>query len=111
MTADDDARARQKAEVILKVRAGLMTATEAAQALGVSRKTYYKWEGRALKGMIESLSERKAGRPPCPVDEEKEELKKQVESLQAQVRAQDSLLELRAALMADAKKNRRSTAE
>jgi DNA invertase Pin-like site-specific DNA recombinase len=34
-------QARLRAELILKVRAGLMTATEAAGHLGVSRKTYY----------------------------------------------------------------------
>ena len=56
--------ARKKAEVILKVRAGLMSVTEAAKLLGVSRKTYYKWERRGLEAMMEGLCERSSGRPP-----------------------------------------------
>ena len=35
--------ARLRAELIMKVRCGLMTAAEAARQLGVSRKTFYKW--------------------------------------------------------------------
>jgi len=35
-------QARQRAEMILKVRGGQITAQEAARALGISRKTYYK---------------------------------------------------------------------
>ena len=42
----DDPKARERANVILQVQAGLITATEAAQKLGVSRKTYYEWERR-----------------------------------------------------------------
>jgi predicted ArsR family transcriptional regulator len=33
-----NAKARQRAELILKVRSGQMTATEAAQTLGISRQ-------------------------------------------------------------------------
>jgi transposase len=57
------ATARKKAEVIMKVRCGLMTASQAAEALGVSRKTYYQWERRGLSGLLEAVSEKKAGRP------------------------------------------------
>ena len=42
--------ARLRAEVIMKVRCGLLTAQQAAEHLGVSRKTYYKWEERGLSG-------------------------------------------------------------
>jgi hypothetical protein len=41
-------KARLRAEVIMKVRCGLMTAQQAAEQLGVSRKTYYQWEERGL---------------------------------------------------------------
>jgi DNA-binding XRE family transcriptional regulator len=34
--------ARLRAELIMKVRCGLLTPREAAEQLGVSRKTYYK---------------------------------------------------------------------
>ena len=105
MNRDEEAQTRQRAELILKVRAGLLTATQAAQELGTSRKTYYKWEKRALEGMLEGLSERKPGRPPPPaVDVEKEDLRKKVEQLEEQVNAQQRLLRLRASLMDEMKK-------
>jgi len=47
----------------MKVRCGLMKATEAAALLGVSRKTYYKWEQRGLAGLFAGLEEKTAGRP------------------------------------------------
>ncbi len=34
--------ARRKAELILQVQTGVMTATAAASLLGLSRKTYYQ---------------------------------------------------------------------
>jgi hypothetical protein len=49
-------KARLRAEVIMKVRCGLMTAQQAACHLGVSRKTYYKWEERGLAGLLSSES-------------------------------------------------------
>jgi DNA-directed RNA polymerase specialized sigma24 family protein len=54
---------RQRAEVILQVRSGRITATEAAHLLGISRKTYYQWEQRALSGMLAGLENRPPGRP------------------------------------------------
>ena len=40
-----------------------MTATEAAKELGVSRKTYYKWEQRGLAALMDGLEDQTAGRP------------------------------------------------
>ena len=51
----NDAIARQRAELIIQVRSGSLTAKAAAQQLGVSRKTYYKWEQRALEGILGAL--------------------------------------------------------
>lgn len=65
-------QARQRAAMILKVRGGVMSASEAAQALGISRKTYYKWEKRGLSAMLEGLYERNSGRPASPCDGERE---------------------------------------
>lgn len=39
-----DKLAIERAEVILKVQSGELTATEGAAMLKVSRKTYYEWE-------------------------------------------------------------------
>ncbi len=74
--------ARQRALVILQVRSGLLTAKEGAQLLGVSRKTYYEWEEKSLKAMALALENRPVGRPPVPVDEEKEMLREQVRELE-----------------------------
>ena len=70
--------ARQRAQVIMKVRCGLMNASQAAEQLGVSRKTYYKWEQRALSGMLGSLTDQPPGRPIHPVDKQKQALEKQL---------------------------------
>ena len=74
--------ARKRALVILKVRSGILTATQGAQALGVSRKTYYEWEEKSLKAMALALENQPAGRPPAPVDEEKEALRERVRELE-----------------------------
>jgi hypothetical protein len=54
---------RQWATLILQVCAGQLTATEAARQLGVSRKTYYQWEARALRSLMQGLRPGRPGRP------------------------------------------------
>lgn len=79
MSADT---ARKRAEMIMKVRSGLMTAAEAARALGVSRKTYYKWEQRGLAAMMGGLEEKTSGRAEESEHSRREaELQKQIEAL------------------------------
>jgi transposase len=73
--------ARQRAEVIMKVRCGLMSASQAAEQLGISRKTYYKWEQRALSAMLAGLTDQPPGRPSQPVDTKKQALEKQLQKL------------------------------
>jgi transposase len=70
--------ARERAELIMKVRCGLMNASQAAEQLGISRKTYYKWEQRALSAMLEGLTDQPPGRPSQPVDTGKQALEKQL---------------------------------
>lgn len=72
-------KARLRAEVIMKVRCGQMTAQQAAEYLGVSRKTYYKWEERGLSALLSSLADQASGRPFQPVDLEKQALERQLE--------------------------------
>jgi len=74
--------ARERALVILQVRSGVLTAKEGAQLLGVSRKTYYEWEEKSLKAMALALENRPGGRPPTPVDEEKEALRERIRELE-----------------------------
>jgi len=95
---EQQAMARRRAELIVQVHSGRLTATEAARQLGVSRKTYYEWEHRALSGMMEALEDRDGGRPARPVDPEKETLKKRVEELQAQERVREQVERIREAL-------------
>ena len=89
-TNNKEKKARLRADIIMKVRSGIMTATEGAAALGVSRKTYYKWENRALGAMLDGLADRDTGRPELPESSQDEVvLKKNLEEL----RKQNELLE------------------
>ena len=102
----DPALARQRAQLIMQVRSGVLTAEAAARQLGVSRKTYYKWERRALTAMVEALEDQGPGRPPQPVDPEKAALRRQTEELQAQLTVLEQTEELRQLLAQPEKKNR-----
>ena len=74
--------ARERALVILQVHGGALTAKEGAKLLGVSRKTYYEWEEKCLKAMTLALENHAAGRPPVPIDLEKETLREQIRELE-----------------------------
>lgn len=78
--------AQARAEVILQVVAGSITATEAAKRLDVSRKTFYKWLNRAMTGMVENLEDTDGGRPADAVDEEKEQLRKEKAALEEKLK-------------------------
>jgi len=91
----EEAAARRRAELIIQVQAGRLTAAAAAAQLGISRKTYYKWEQRGLSGILMALQEGKRGRPAAPRDPQKESLLREVETLREQVRVQDQLQRVR----------------
>ena len=93
-----DPAARHRAELILKVQAGQMTATAAAAALGVSRKTYYKWERRALQGMMRELRDQEPGRPAAAPDPKAQAFQAENAALKKQVEAMAQTTELRAVL-------------
>ena len=57
--------ARERASIILQVRSGALTATEGAERLGISRKTYYEWEDRALQAMALALENHASREAPC----------------------------------------------
>ena len=92
--------ARQRALVILQVRSGLLTAKEGAKLLGVSRKTYYEWEEKSLKAMALALENRPTGRPPTPVDEEKETLRERVQELEKKLYLAEKTIEVKEILAA-----------
>jgi transposase-like protein len=97
-TAHQQALARQRAQLIMQVQNGLLSAQEAARQLGISRKTYYKWERRALAAMVEALGNREHGRPTLPVDPEKEALQRQGQELQAQLLVMEQTVRIRQGL-------------
>jgi len=105
--------ARARAEVILKVRAGQMTVTEAAAALGVSRKTYYEWEKRGLGAMLRQLEDQTPGRPPTEVSPVETALTAKVAELEEKLKIAEQTAEIRAILRAmegaSAKKKRKKS--
>jgi transposase len=106
---EEKKQARERAAVILMVRRGKLTATEGAARLGVSRKTYYEWEDRALQAMAQALENQVPGRPPVPVDPEKEELQGKVQELEKKLYLAEKTIEVKDLLTAydhhEAKKN------
>jgi transposase len=92
--------ARERAAMILKVRSGQMTATDAAGALGISRKTYYQWEQRGLKAMLRELQDGKPGRPPKPQSPTETALARKVAQLESKLKIAEQTAEIRAMLRA-----------
>lgn len=88
-------RARERALVILQVRSGALTATEGAKLLGISRKTYYEWEEKSLKAMAQALENHAAGRPPTPIDPEKETLREQIRELEKKLDLAEKTIEVK----------------
>lgn len=87
---------RRRAEIIMKVRSGFITATQGAALLRVSRKTYYKWENRALKAMLKELEEKEPGRPETPEHETTEtELKNRIKVLEKEKLLLEKQMELK----------------
>ncbi len=88
-------RARERALVILQVRSGALTAKEGAKLLGVSRKTYYEWEEKSLKAMAQALENHPAGRPPTPIDPEKETLRERIRELEKKLDLAEKTIEVK----------------
>jgi len=101
--------ARERAMVILQVHGGAITATEGAKLLGVSRKTYYEWEEKSLKAMAQVLENRPPGRPPAPVDAEKEVLRERIQELEKKLNLAEKTIEVKELLGAYEEFRDRST--
>ncbi len=101
--------ARERAAIILQVRSGVLTATEGAERLGISRKTYYEWEDRALQAM--ALENHAPGRPSVPLDAEKGDLQRKVQDLEKKLYLAEKTIEVKDVLSAydlhEAKKNQK----
>ena len=101
--------ARERAAIILQVRSGALTATEGAERLGISRKTYYEWEDWALQAMALALENHAPGRPSVPPDAEKEELQSKVRDLEKRLYVAEKAIKAKEMLspfdLHEAKKN------
>ena len=86
---------QRRASLILQVRAGQITAQQAAQQLGISRQAFYKWERRALKALLNALQDQPPGRPKGTTDPQKDQLQSRVEELERKVRLYEQRDELR----------------
>lgn len=91
----DKELARNRAAVVFAVRSGQITAEEGAKQLGVSRKTYYEWERRALQAMTAALENGTPGRPSTPRDEEKQRLQEEITGLQNKLFVAEKTVEVR----------------
>jgi len=105
-----DPKARPRALLIMQVQAGVITATAAARQLGISRKTYYQWEARALQGLLDAVTQQPPGRPRRPDRPKQRQLEQRVDQLQKALDQAQESREIRAALnrvrqATDAKKN------
>ncbi len=94
--------ARLRAEMIMKVRCGLLTARQAAARMGVSRKTFYKWEQRGLNALLEHVTDHPPGRRAHPSDERIQDLatklaqaQREIELLNRKMALKDVLMELK----------------
>ena len=108
-TEKDQELARKRAIVIMQVRSGKLTVRQAARVLGVSRKTYYEWEQRALEAMVTAMENGESGRPGTVVDMEKETLKTRVNELEQKLTVAQETEEVRNMLRAmDEQRDRKS---
>ena len=73
----------------MKVRCGLMNASQAANILKISRKTYYKWEQRGLSALLDGLSDQPPGRP----EKEEASARAMFEKQMTALRRENELLE------------------
>lgn len=90
-----NAQAKQRAALILQVQSGQLTASQAARQLGMSRKTYYQWEKRALQGLLQGLEPGNPGRPASRPSREAQQLRRKVEQLEAKLEATEKVARLR----------------
>jgi len=94
----DDPKVRQRMQVIMAHLAGQINATQAAQTLGISRKTFYEWLNRARAGMLAALEDRPTGRPAQPVDPQQEAMQAEIDRLTKDRRVLEGRLRIQEAI-------------
>lgn len=63
-----------------------------AERLGISRKTYYEWENRAMEGMLCAVQSRPTRRPGAQTDPQMEQLRAENQDLRQQVQVLEQSL-------------------
>jgi len=95
---EPDQKAQERMRVILAHLGGQLTATDAALQLGISRKTFYEWLERGKEAMRSALTDRPGGRPPNPVDPEKDRLQAEVKDLEKDRQVLEGRLQIQEAI-------------
>jgi transposase-like protein len=97
LAEEADPKMEERWRVVQEHLRGRLNGTEAAEALGVSRKTFYEWLDRAMEAMREALADRPPGRPPNPEDPEKVRLQEALTASERDRAMLESRLRIRAA--------------
>jgi transposase len=97
LAEEPDPKREERWRVVLEHLRGRLSGTEAAEELGVSRKTFYAWLDRATGAMREALADRPNGRPPNPEDPEKAHLQEALKASERDRAMLESRLRIRAA--------------
>lgn len=61
--AREETEAARRAQLLLDVTAGRKTASEAAETLGVSRKSWHRWQKAGLSALLRAMTRGGPGRP------------------------------------------------
>lgn len=72
-------------KAFLEVRGGILSVTDAAQRLGISRKTWYERENRLMQALLEAGTPKPPGRPSSQADPQTQMLRSENQSLRQQV--------------------------
>lgn len=95
MAESREDRARERAQIIMQVRSGMISATEGSKLLHISRKTYYEWENRGIAAFLSALQDGEAGRPPQESDPQKEALEQRVKELEREISVAKQTIEVK----------------
>jgi hypothetical protein len=67
--------------------------------MGVSRKTFYKWEQRGLSAFLEGVTDQRPGRPPDPSNDHCQLLEKQLKEAKREIELMNHKMALKDVLM------------
>lgn len=92
---------RKRFHVMMMVDAGVMTATDAAAELGMSRTAFYRWQNAAASAALTALTDGQPGRPSLSKESCRiRELEKETETLRRQLYEEKALSELKSKVIA-----------